>query len=419
MTARLAFETPLGASRRPAALSGTAHLTGLEAPRVVRDLPLSEGDAELSLREGRLEARGTARLAGTPIEASWTEDALASAGSARRLTIRGRRRHGGPAAPRIRSHALARRAGGRRGEPGHVPWHRRRRRRGTDRRRPPRDGRGTALEARRRARPGEGTAHARRRRRDGRAAADLRGGADARDGDGDAFEGRRGLGDGPTRSADRRGPGGAGRCIVTLAPQANGHRLHVESHDAGALVRAIAGDDRLRGGRLVLEGTVAGSGADLDASGVLDVRDVVVARSPVLARIATLVSLAGVQSAFAGSGLPFERIGATLHFREPTLTIRDGRARLGARRRRRRHDRPPSATRRHARHRRPVVLRAQHRPGPHPRAGRPRRAAAMRRPSRRSTSRVRARSPSRTCSVEPMSAIAPGVLRDVLRKIRR
>lgn len=331
MTAQLEIGAPLRASRPgpQTTVTGAARLTDLGVPRILGGRALSDGEIVLDIEAGSLRATGTARLAGAPVSLIWTEDTATAAGVTRRVTVTARLDSANRAALGFDL----------------SPWLE-----------GPMDAEAKLVAAS----DGSGVLDLHARLDDAvidpgvarlAKAAGIRGSADARvilqqnvvarverltleagpstvtgtatrDVDGAGWASARIR---ATVATDSRGTK-SGRCELSVQREQNVHRFALTSEDTGALLEAIAGDDRVRGGRLVLEGTAEPSDGTHVLAGSLDVRSLVVARSPVLARIATLASLSGIRDALGGAGVSFERIGATLRYREPTLSISDGLA---------------------------------------------------------------------------------------------
>ena len=133
-------------------------------------------------------------------------------------------------------------------------------------------------------------------------------------------------------------------------------------------------------------------------------RDVVLVSSPVLSAHRALASLSGILSTLPGRRA-VRRVGPRSAFATDAHDNRRPRERAGARRRCRRHDRPPRSDAGHTRHPRPLVLRPQHRAGTHP-GGRQCRGA--REGIQAFGFTVTGPMTSRGCEVEPLSAIVPG-----------
>jgi len=114
-----------------------------------------------------------------------------------------------------------------------------------------------------------------------------------------------------------------GHLNLTIRPTPAAHRFVLTSDDAGALFRILGPGSDATGGQLKYEGT-----GDMDAKGVsldgrLELQDFTLRRSPLLARIATLTSVSGIASALQGSGIAVRELRAGIAFRESTLTITD------------------------------------------------------------------------------------------------
>jgi hypothetical protein len=310
-------------------LRATARLRNVRLARIGGGWPLDGGSFDLTFAGRRLDATGTARVAGAPLTLAWHEDLTAGS---RRATARGRVGAAERAAlgfdlrptldgPVDVDASLAGAAGGRAtltlaidlapavldlpavaiakpaGEPGRV------------------SGRFTL----------DGAALV--------AADDVR-----------LDSGRTSLRASATRTADRKrwrtidvdatlrppAPGGpTGHVTLDVRPapgQAAGNRLSLRSDDAGAMLRAIDPAMEVRGGRLVYTATgdLAAPGMPID--GRLDVQAFTITKSPLMARLATLGSFGGIRDALAGRGVVFDELGARVAHQGHTITISEGRA---------------------------------------------------------------------------------------------
>jgi hypothetical protein len=327
MAAHLAIDAPTSGSR-PVAVSGAVHLTELATVSIIGGLPLGDGEASIDFEMGRFHATGTARIAGAPVTFDWSQDSTAARGPTRRATItarldsENRRSLGydlrpwleGPVDVEARLATSPAGAGtleldarlddatidpglARLRKPSGIP------------------GRAEAhlvLDGNAVSRAERLTLEAGPLTVTGRATAAETGGgwSDAR------LE--------ATISGGRGTP--PGRSTLTFWQQLTGYRFQLTSADAGTLLRASSGEDRLRGGRLVLDGTAEPTGRSLDVDARLDGRDAVLVGSPVLARIATLASFSGIERALSGKGVRFAELSAILRYHDPILTISDGLA---------------------------------------------------------------------------------------------
>jgi hypothetical protein len=114
------------------------------------------------------------------------------------------------------------------------------------------------------------------------------------------------------------------RCALSIDQQRGGHGFRLTSDDAGALLAAIGGGEGLREGALVLAGTATPAGTRTDAAATLDIRRPLFTDRSVLRRVIALGSLSSLETAITGSGLRLDRIGAALRWRHPTVTVTDG-----------------------------------------------------------------------------------------------
>ena len=318
MTARLTIEPPPAGSRSAVALSGDAQLSQVATDEVLGGAPVRDGEVELSFAPGLLRATGTARIVSTALTFAWSQQESAGRAQTRRATVSGRV---DAETRRVLGFDL-------------LPWVE-----------GPLD-----AEARLDTSNGDGTVDVTARLDDARIDAGIARLSKPTGTPGRA-EARLTLGNNVVTAAERllleAGPttvtGTAVRrngwddvrlaaeiapvepgqqratCALALDRQRGGYGFRLTSDDAGALLDAIGGQG-LRGGTLVLAGTAS----DGDVTATLDVREPVFTERSTLRRIVALGSLSSLESAFTGAGLRFERIGAALRWRHPTLTVTDG-----------------------------------------------------------------------------------------------
>ena len=74
----------------------------------------------------------------------------------------------------------------------------------------------------------------------------------------------------------------------------------------------------------MLAGVATPAGAGTDATATLDIRKPLFTDRSVLRRVIALGSLSSLASAFTGPGLRFDRVGAALRWHYPTVTVTDG-----------------------------------------------------------------------------------------------
>jgi len=117
------------------------------------------------------------------------------------------------------------------------------------------------------------------------------------------------------------------RLTTTVAPEGASSRVTVACDDASVWLEAIQVRSDWTGGRLDLTGKANLAWDAFHFDGHVDVRNVALNHSPVLADIVNLTSLSGVRNALTGkSGLRFDRIASDLVWTGDQLEIRDGAA---------------------------------------------------------------------------------------------
>lgn len=104
------------------------------------------------------------------------------------------------------------------------------------------------------------------------------------------------------------------------------HAFQLTSRDAGAMLRALNFYDNVIGGQLLLKGTVDVEGKGLPFEGDLEISDFQVVKAPILARLATLASFSGLVETLSGSGIGFSKLTAKLSQDERRLVIADALA---------------------------------------------------------------------------------------------
>jgi len=113
-----------------------------------------------------------------------------------------------------------------------------------------------------------------------------------------------------------------GRLGVHLAPAADGtRRLHVESDNFGAGLRLFGIADNVVGGKVTVAGTVIDSGGHQLVRAHVDGQDYSLVRAPALARLLSLTSFDGVLGMMSGSGIPFMTLRGDLTFSQGRVTF--------------------------------------------------------------------------------------------------
>ncbi|HTZ37357.1 MAG TPA: AsmA-like C-terminal region-containing protein [Stellaceae bacterium] len=108
------------------------------------------------------------------------------------------------------------------------------------------------------------------------------------------------------RVDSRLGPGQQHRLALSLG----GQRLHAESDDLGAVLSLFGLADNVVGGHLAVDGTLADVDGHRTLRAHLEGSGFSLVRAPALARLLSLASLDGLTSMMTGSGIPFQTLRA-------------------------------------------------------------------------------------------------------------
>jgi hypothetical protein len=112
------------------------------------------------------------------------------------------------------------------------------------------------------------------------------------------------------------------RLSVNLLPTADGaRRLHVESDNLGGSLSLLGIADNVVGGKLKIDGTVIETGGHQVAHAHVDGTDYNLVRAPALAKLLSLASLDGVYGLMSGSGIPFTNLRGDLTFSQGRITL--------------------------------------------------------------------------------------------------
>jgi uncharacterized protein YhdP len=114
---------------------------------------------------------------------------------------------------------------------------------------------------------------------------------------------------------------------VTLTYRADSasQRVVVRSDNAGDALRALDTFDTVQGGTMTLTADRKGSGADVPWQGSLVISDFVLVEAPVIAKLLTIASLTGIGDTLAGRGIRFAKLEAPFNFANGIATIANAR----------------------------------------------------------------------------------------------
>ena len=113
---------------------------------------------------------------------------------------------------------------------------------------------------------------------------------------------------------------------VSLEPQEGERLLTVRSRDAGAVARTFGVYDNALGGDLLLEAVVHDERPGAPVTGTVKIEDFRVINAPTLAKLLSIATLTGILDELRGErGIAFARFEMPFSIEEGILTIRDGR----------------------------------------------------------------------------------------------
>lgn len=111
---------------------------------------------------------------------------------------------------------------------------------------------------------------------------------------------------------------------LTLDPAPVGSRFRLTSEDASLLLQVLLPGTRTTGGKLLFTGNVAKPAQGWKIDGELAVRSFTLTESPILARLLTLASLPGIVSALRDRGIAFDSLTSGISYDAGAMTFVDG-----------------------------------------------------------------------------------------------
>ncbi len=102
--------------------------------------------------------------------------------------------------------------------------------------------------------------------------------------------------------------------------------VEVVTDDAGELLRTLGVLDGVTGGSLTIKGATSGPRGKRHTVGTISAKDFRVKDSPMMAQMLTIGSLSGMRDILTGEGIGFDRFDTGFDWGEGTLHFKDGRA---------------------------------------------------------------------------------------------
>jgi hypothetical protein len=120
------------------------------------------------------------------------------------------------------------------------------------------------------------------------------------------------------------GEGAGVPLLMQIIPQPAGRRLLVKSDDAGGALRALNIYDNMRGGKLQIEGVYKDPGRDV-LTALLRVENFNITRAPILGQLLNLSSLSGIMQNLSGQGIKFDKFTADFTQQPGLVTLKTAR----------------------------------------------------------------------------------------------
>jgi hypothetical protein len=130
------------------------------------------------------------------------------------------------------------------------------------------------------------------------------------------------------RKMDLKGQVGEKKRFKVTIDQADGEKrsLSILAEDAGAMLRTLGYYENMVGGTLEVKGTFDDQAVDGPLDGRVMIRDYRVVNAPVLARVVSVMALTGIPEALQGDGLNFVLLEAPFTLAKGTIKVKDAKA---------------------------------------------------------------------------------------------
>jgi hypothetical protein len=125
-------------------------------------------------------------------------------------------------------------------------------------------------------------------------------------------------------------PFGAGALKLRFGEAAGEHQFTFTASDFGAAMRLLDITDHIAGGQISASGKAEDVGPVRTFSGQIDGNDYQLVQAPIMAKLLSLASLSGIGSLLAGEGIPFSRLKADFSATDGKITVKQMRAYGGA-----------------------------------------------------------------------------------------
>jgi AsmA-like C-terminal region/Protein of unknown function len=121
-----------------------------------------------------------------------------------------------------------------------------------------------------------------------------------------------------------------GKASLRFGQTAGDRSFHLTTNDMGALLRLFDVSENVAGGQLEVTGRVEDKGRQRIFRGDVQGADYRLVHAPIMARVLSVASLAAVSSLLQGEGIPFTRIKGSFVIDDGRITVKELRAYGGA-----------------------------------------------------------------------------------------
>lgn len=124
--------------------------------------------------------------------------------------------------------------------------------------------------------------------------------------------------------------GGKGKFSLRFGEAGGDRGFRLATDDLGATLRVLDVSDNVEGGRVEIVGRAEDSGSKRTFRGKLDGVDYRIVQAPILARLLSVASLSGASALLSGQGIPFTRLSGQFSLTDGKLEVKELRAYGGA-----------------------------------------------------------------------------------------
>ena len=115
------------------------------------------------------------------------------------------------------------------------------------------------------------------------------------------------------------------KVTLTYGTDTTAQTMVIRSDNAGNALRAMDILDTVQGGTMTLTASKKGQGANVPWTGSVNVSDFVLVNAPLLAKVLTIASFSGIGDTLSGKGIRFAKLETPFEFRDGVATIKNAR----------------------------------------------------------------------------------------------